>query len=68
MNLAPRGIETLRLTKWCCANRGINRAKAGGIRGNRWPCASTFSPENAPTFRRDLSIGFQSPNRFLKAA
>jgi len=27
-----------------------------------------FAPENADTFRRDLSIAFQSPTRFLKAA
>jgi len=27
-----------------------------------------FGPENAPTFRRDISIAFQSPTRFLKAA
>ena len=27
-----------------------------------------FGPENADTFRRDLSIAFQSPTRFLKAA
>ncbi len=27
-----------------------------------------FGPEDADTFRRDLSIAFQSPTRFLKAA
>jgi len=27
-----------------------------------------FGPENADTFRRDLSIAFPSPSRFLKAA
>jgi hypothetical protein len=54
VNLSLRGIKTLRLAKWCCANRGINRAKTGGIRGNRCPCANTFGPENPDTFRRDL--------------
>jgi len=27
-----------------------------------------FGPEDADTFRRDLSIAFQSQTRFLKAA
>ena len=52
MNLALRGIETLRLANSSCFNRGVNRAKAWCDRGEKWPCASTFGPKHADTFRR----------------
>ena len=54
MNLALRGIETLRLANSRCVNRGMNRVKARRVHGKMWPCASTFGPEHADNFRRDL--------------
>ena len=56
--LALRGIETLSWAKSRGFNRGMKHVKTHRARGKKWPCASTFGPEHADTFRDDFDPDF----------